>query len=60
MAKYARHVNPSFVKLLGMFGYGRLFVRARDVWVWDHRDRQYLDFLAGFGSAATSATTIRA
>jgi putrescine aminotransferase len=48
---YARHVNPAFVKLLGMFGYGRLFVRARDVWVWDHRDRQYLDFLAGFGSA---------
>ncbi len=51
VAKYARHVNPAFIKLLGLFGYGRLFVRARDVWVWDHRGRQYLDFLAGFGSA---------
>jgi putrescine aminotransferase len=51
VAKYARYVNPAFVKLLGLFGYGRLFVRARDVWVWDHRGRQYLDFLAGFGSA---------
>jgi putrescine aminotransferase len=51
VAKYARHVNPAFVKLLGLFGYGRLFVRARDVWVWDHQGRQYLDFLAGFGSA---------
>jgi putrescine aminotransferase len=51
VAKYARHVNPAFVKLLGLFGYGRLFVRARDVWIWDHVERQYLDFLAGFGSA---------
>jgi putrescine aminotransferase len=51
VARYARHVNPAFVKLLGVFGYGRLFVRARDVWVWDHQGRQYLDFLAGFGSA---------
>jgi putrescine aminotransferase len=47
---YARHVNPTFVKLLGMLGYGRLFVRARDVWVWDHDERKYLDFLAGFGA----------
>jgi putrescine aminotransferase len=50
VVEYARHVNPSFVKLLGVYGYGRLFVRARDVWVWDERDRQYLDFLAGFGA----------
>ncbi|HZU96496.1 MAG TPA: aspartate aminotransferase family protein [Planctomycetota bacterium] len=48
--KYAKHVNPAFVKLLGVFGYGRLLVRARDVWVWDHQDRRYLDLLAGFGS----------
>ncbi|HEV2864381.1 MAG TPA: aminotransferase class III-fold pyridoxal phosphate-dependent enzyme [Pyrinomonadaceae bacterium] len=48
--KYARHVNPQFVKLLGVYGYGRVFERARDVWVWDHQGRQYLDLLAGFGS----------
>ncbi len=47
---YARHVNPAFVKLLGVFGYGRVFVRAKDVWLWDHEDRRYLDALAGFGS----------
>jgi putrescine aminotransferase len=29
--RYARHVNPAFIKLLGVLGYGRLFNRARDV-----------------------------
>jgi len=48
--RHARHVNPAFVKLLGVFGYGRVFTRARDVWLWDDQDRQYVDFLAGFGS----------
>lgn len=48
--QYARHVNPAFVKLLGVFGYGRLLTRAKDVWVWDHAGREYLDLLAGFGS----------
>ncbi len=48
--KYARHVNPAFVKLLGVFGYGRVFVRARDCVLVDHQGREYLDFLAGFGS----------
>jgi len=48
--KYARHVNPAFVKLLGVLGYGRVFERARDVWLWDSEGRQYLDALAGFGS----------
>jgi putrescine aminotransferase len=49
-ARYARYVNPSFIKLLGVLGYGRVFTRAKDVWVWDDRGRKYLDFLAGFGS----------
>jgi len=48
--RYARHVNPAFVRLLGVFGYGRVFTRAQDVWVWDDEGRQYLDFLAGFGA----------
>jgi putrescine aminotransferase len=50
VVRYARHANPTFVRLLGVYGYGRLFVRARDVHVWDREGRQYLDFLAGFGS----------
>ena len=48
--KYARHVNPSFIRLLGVLGYGRVFERAEDVWLWDSAGRRYLDALAGFGS----------
>jgi len=47
---YARHVNPAFVKLLGLLGYGRVFTRALDVWLWDETGRRYLDALAGFGT----------
>jgi putrescine aminotransferase len=50
VALYARHVNPALVRLLGVFGYGRVFVRARDVSMWDDRGTEYLDFLAGFGA----------
>ncbi len=49
-AKYARHVNRAFVELLGVLGYGRVFTRARDVWVWDDQGKRYLDLLAGFGA----------
>lgn len=48
--RYARHIDPAFMKLLGVFGYGRVFERAEDVYVWDDRGRRYLDLLAGFGS----------
>jgi putrescine aminotransferase len=48
--RYAKHVNPAFVKMLGAFGYGRVFVRARGTRLWDDQGREYLDFLAGFGS----------
>jgi putrescine aminotransferase len=48
--KYARHVNPQFIKLLGVLGYGRVFGRALDARVWDDQGREYLDFLAGFGA----------
>ncbi len=51
-ASYARHVNPSFIKLLGVLGYGRIFTRAEGVHVWDDRGVRYLDLLAGFGSAS--------
>ena len=48
--RFARHVNPAFVRLLGVFGYGRVFERAEDVWLYDHEGRRYLDMLAGFGA----------
>ena len=50
IARYARHINPAFVKLLGVLGYGRVLVRALDVHLWDDHDRRYVDLLAGFGS----------
>jgi len=48
---YAKYVNPSFIKLLNVWGYGREFVRAKDVWIWDRNGNRYLDLLSGFGVA---------
>ena len=50
-ARYARHVNPAFVKLLGVLGYGRVYTRASGVELTDSDGRRYLDFLAGFGAS---------
>jgi putrescine aminotransferase len=47
---YARHVSPGLVRLLGVLGYGRLFVEARGSSLFDHEGRAYLDALAGFGA----------
>ena len=47
--KFAEHVNPAFVKLLGAYGYGRVFERASGTRLWDSDGREYLDFLAAFG-----------
>src|SRR5690348_324639 len=49
--KYAQHVNPAFVELLEVLGYGRVFTCAHDVWVRDDSGERYLDLLAGFGAA---------
>ncbi|MEW6737985.1 MAG: aminotransferase class III-fold pyridoxal phosphate-dependent enzyme, partial [Acidobacteriota bacterium] len=48
--KHSRFVNPSFIKLLGIYGYGRVFIRAQGVWLWDQQGRRYLDLLAAFGA----------
>ena len=45
VADYERYVNPAFVKLLGTFGYGRVFVRAKGTSIWDDQGRQYLCLL---------------
>jgi putrescine aminotransferase len=49
--KFAAHVNPAFVKLLGAFGYGRVYERAKGTRLWDSEGREYLDALASFGAA---------
>ncbi len=47
---YSDHINPTFVRLLKVLGFGRVFTRAKDIWVWDSRQRKYLDCLASFGT----------
>jgi putrescine aminotransferase len=50
--KYSAHVNAAFVKVLGAFGSGRVWVRAKGTSLWDADGRQYLDFLAASGAAS--------
>lgn len=50
--RYAKHVNPAFVKLLGAFAYGRVFVRGDGCTLWDAEGRAYDDFLSGFGASS--------
>jgi putrescine aminotransferase len=49
--KFAEHVNPALVRLLGAFGYTRAFVRAKGTKLWDDEGREYLDFVAALGAA---------
>ncbi len=49
-AAYARHVNPTFSKLLGVLGYGRVWVRGEGTRLFDDAGKSYIDFLAGFGA----------
>lgn len=47
---YARHVNPTFTKLLGLLGYGRVWTKGEGTRVFDDAGKAYVDFLAGFGA----------
>lgn len=49
---YGEHVNPAFVRLLGVYGYGRVMTRGQGLELFDDKGRRYLDFLAGFGTTA--------
>src|SRR5215813_4977946 len=49
--KHAQYVNPAFIELLDVLGYGRVFTSAHDVWIRDDAGEHYLDLLAGFGAA---------
>ncbi len=52
VGRYAAHVSPAFVKLLGAPGHGRVFVRARGTRLWDDEGREYLDFFGGSGTTS--------
>jgi acetylornithine/succinyldiaminopimelate/putrescine aminotransferase len=49
-ALYADHVNPRFAKVLKIIGFDRNYVRASGAYIWDSKDRKYLDMLAGYGA----------
>lgn len=47
---YERHVNPTFAKLLGLLGYGRVWARGEGTRLYDDAGKPYVDMLAGFGA----------
>lgn len=42
--EYAKYIDPAFIKLLSVFGYGRLFTRAQSSWVYDDTGKNILIF----------------
>ncbi|MFO0740290.1 MAG: aspartate aminotransferase family protein [Labilithrix sp.] len=48
--RHARYINPAWIKVLDLLGYGRVFTRALGSRMWDAEGRAYVDFLAGCGS----------
>lgn len=46
MVSYGQRVSPALVRLLSVLGYGRVFVRAQGMHLWDHSGQEYLDFLS--------------
>jgi putrescine aminotransferase len=48
--RHAQYINPAWIKVLDLLGYGRVFVRAEGTKMWDAEGRAYVDFLAGCGS----------
>ena len=50
MVSYGQRVSPALVRLLSVLGYGRVFVRAQGMHLWDHSGQEYLDFLSAFGT----------
>src|SRR5512147_2855529 len=49
-ARHAQFINPAWIKVLDLLGYGRVFTRALGSRMWDAEGREYVDFLAGCGS----------
>lgn len=43
------YINPHFVQLLGLVGFGRRFVSSSGFELVDDEGRRYLDFLSGYG-----------
>jgi len=48
--RYRKHLNPELASLLAMLGYDRKFVKAEGFRIFDDGGKEYLDFLAGYGT----------
>src|SRR5438094_4389879 len=46
---HARHMNPSFVRMLRTIGFDKTYVRGEGCWLWDEQGNKYLDLLTGWG-----------
>jgi len=46
---WRRFINPDYIDVLETIGFGRCFVRAEGMKLYDDEGNEYLDFLAGFG-----------
>lgn len=47
---HGRYINPVLIAVGGKAGFAKTFVRGRRNSVWDSQGKEYLDFVAGFGS----------
>jgi ornithine--oxo-acid transaminase len=48
-ARWARTINPQFVRLLRTIGFDRTWARAEGPYLYDAEGNRYLDMLGGFG-----------
>ena len=47
--RWARTINPQFVRVLRTIGFDRTWERAEGAYLWDSDGHRYLDMLGGFG-----------
>ena len=47
--RWARTINPQFVRVLRTIDFDRTWERAEGAYLWDSEGRRYLDMLGGFG-----------
>ncbi len=46
---FSDYINPSFVKLLGMIGFGQRYSKSCGLELIDTKGQRYLDFVSGYG-----------
>src|SRR5258706_4090027 len=47
--RWARNINPQFVRVLRTIDFDRTWERAEGAYLWDSKGHRYLDMLGGFG-----------